>query len=77
MKAKVKAMVMIDLSAAVRGEKDEAGQDIESQARPLEAEAETYELARDAVFESVPEGWMIIGGIGVLPHRADTYRQPQ
>lgn len=41
------------------------------------AEAETYERACDDLFEQVPEGWGIIGGIDVDPARADTYQQPR
>ncbi|GAA4718959.1 hypothetical protein APR04_005702 [Promicromonospora umidemergens] len=48
--------------------------DYESQAREIAAEAETSEQARDDLFEQVPEGWMIIGGIDVDP--ADTYQLP-
>ncbi|MFE7503839.1 hypothetical protein [Promicromonospora sp. NPDC057488] len=62
----MKAVATIDTRAAVRGEEN-------SQAREIEAEAATYEQARDILFGQVPEDWMIIGGIGV-PDRADTYQ---
>jgi hypothetical protein len=73
----IKVMATIDIKAAVRGEKDAAGKEVESQPRPLEVEADTYELARDELFESIPAGWMIIGGLDTLPHRADTYEPPR
>lgn len=62
----MKVVATIDTRAAVRGEDD-------SQKREIEAEAATYEQARDDLFDQVPEDWMIIGGIGV-PDRADTYQ---
>ena len=65
----MKAVATIDTRAAVRGEED-------SQARQIEAEAASYEQARDELFDQVPEDWMIIGGIGV-PDRADTYQPPR
>lgn len=65
----MKVVATIDTRAAVHGEEA-------SQAREIEAEAATYEQARDALFGQVPEDWMIIGGIGV-PDRADTYQPPR
>ena len=62
----MRVIATIDTRAAVRGEE-------ESQARELEVEAATYEEGRDGLFEQIPEGWMIVGGIGV-PERADTYQ---
>ncbi|WP_454852410.1 hypothetical protein [Promicromonospora soli] len=63
----MKVVVTIDTASAVRGEES-------SQAHEIEAEAETYEAARDDLYAKIPEGWTIIGGIGV-PDRADIYRQ--
>ena len=54
----------IDTLATARGEEN-------SQAHELEVDAATYEEARDELFRQIPEGWMIVGGIGV-PDRADT-----
>jgi hypothetical protein len=56
----------IDTRAAARGEEA-------SQARELEVEAATYEEGRAELFGQIPEGWIIVGGIGV-PDRADTYQ---
>ncbi|MEU4360327.1 hypothetical protein [Promicromonospora sp. NPDC023987] len=61
-----RVVVTIDTQAAARGEE-------ESQKRELEAEAPTYEQARDELVEQIPEGWTIVGGFGV-PDRADTYQ---
>ena len=61
----MRVIATIDTRAANRGED-------ESQKRELEVDLEdaTYEAARDALFEQVPEGWLIVGGIGV-PDRVD------
>ncbi|MFJ3408198.1 hypothetical protein [Promicromonospora sp. NPDC090134] len=58
-------MATIDTRAALRGDED-------SQAREIEAEAETYEAGRDELEAQVPEGWLMLS-IGV-PERADTYQ---
>lgn len=65
----MRVVATIDTRAAVRGDED-------SQKREIEAEAASYEQARDDLFGQVPEGWMIIDGIGV-PDRADTYEPPR
>lgn len=65
----IKTVAKIDTSAAARGEEP-------SRAENIDAEGETYEAARDALFEQVPEGWMIIGGIGV-PDRAERWARSQ
>jgi hypothetical protein len=56
----MRVMATIGTLAANRGEG-------ESQKRELEVDLEgaTYEAARDALLEQVPEGWPIVGGIGV------------
>jgi hypothetical protein len=63
---KMRVIATIDTRAANRGVEP-------SQKRELEIDDEdaTYEAARDALFEQVPEGWLIVGGIGV-PDRAVT-----
>jgi hypothetical protein len=57
---KMKVIATIDTRAANRGDEP-------SQKRELEVDVEgaTYEAARDALFEQVPDGWLIVGGIGV------------
>jgi hypothetical protein len=65
----IKVVATIDTAAANRGDED-------SQAREIDAEASTYEAARDALYEQVPEGWLIVGGIDV-PDRLERWMAAQ
>lgn len=65
----IKVVATIDTRAANRGDED-------SQAKEIEAEADIYEAARDALYEQVPEGWLIVGGIDV-PDRLERWMQAQ
>jgi hypothetical protein len=65
----IKVVAKIDTRAANRGDEP-------SQAEDIDAEADTYEDARDALFELVPEGWLIVGGIEV-PDRAERWARAQ